>query len=135
MRLGKADHRSWVLWATDCAERVLPCFETQNPNDNRPREAIAAGRAWVRGHISCGEARAAARAAARDAADDPAARASARAAGHAAATAHVVGHARHAAAYAVKAAHAMDTTDGDAAATKEREWQVRRLPDHLRSVV
>jgi len=26
MRLDKGDHRSLVLWATDCAEHVLPYF-------------------------------------------------------------------------------------------------------------
>ena len=138
MKLDKQDQTLWALWAADCAERVLPCFETQCPDDERPRNAVEAGRAWARGQISCGEARKAAlaaHAAARDA-DDPAARAAARAAGHAVATAHVAGHARHAAAYAVKAVtHAAGTTDAEAAATKEREWQVRRLPKHLRSVV
>ena len=132
------DHRLLVLWATDCAEHVLPIFETQHPDDNRSREAIEAGRAWVRGDMAVPEVRKAAfaaHAAARDA-DDSAARAAARAAGHAAATAHIVGHARHAAAYAVKAAACTaGTIDVDAAGAKERDWQVRHLPEHLRSVV
>ena len=68
-----------MLWATDCAEHVLPYFEAQFSDDNRPRKAIEAGRAWVRGELTLSEARAAAFAA--------------RAAGHAAATAHVAGHA------------------------------------------
>ena len=105
MRLDRAEHRSLVLWASDCAERVLPIFETQYPGDDRPRKAIEAGRAWVRGYITVSEARAAAlaaHAAARDA-DDAPARTTARAAGHAAATAHVADHARHAANYAVTA--------------------------------
>ena len=139
MKPDKEDQTLWALWAADCAERVLPCFETQCPDDERPRNAVEAGRAWARGQISCGEARAAAlaaRAAARAAADDLAACAAVRAAARAAATAHVAGHARHAAAYAVKAVtHAADTTDAEAAAAKERAWQVRRLPAHLRSVV
>jgi hypothetical protein len=135
MRLDKRHHRSLVLWATDCAERVLPYFEEKYPKDNRPRDAIEAGRAWVRGEIAMSEARAAAfaaHAAARDA-DQAAARDAARTAGHAAATAHVAGHAAHAANYAVKAA-----TDAaaptDPATTKERDWQDRRLPKHLRPV-
>ena len=106
MRLDKRDHRSLVLWATDCAERALPYFEETYPKDNRPRNAVEAGRAWVRGEIATGEARAAAfaaHAAARNA-DQAAVRAAARAAGHAAATAHVAGHAAHAASYAVTAA-------------------------------
>lgn len=118
MRLDKGDHRSLVLWATDCAEHVLPYFEEKYPKDDRPRKAVEAGRAWVRGEIALSEARAAAfaaHAAARDA-DQAAARAAARAAGHAAATAHVAGHAGH------------------AATTKERDWQYRHLPKHLRPV-
>ncbi|PZR94481.1 MAG: hypothetical protein DLM69_12390 [Candidatus Chloroheliales bacterium] len=136
MRLDERDHRSLVLWATDCAEHVLPYFEEMFPGDDRPRKAVEAGRAWVRGEITLSDARAAAFAAhasARDA-DQAAARAAARAAGHAAATAHVVGHATHAAAYAVTAAtYAAVSTDAAAAATKERDWQYRHLPEHLRS--
>ena len=130
-RLDEEDHRSLVLWAADCAEHVLPYFEEKYPKDDRPRKAIEAGRAWVRGEIPMSEARAAAfaaHAAARDA-DQAAARAAARAAGHAAATAHVAGHARHAAAYAVTAA-----TAAAAVTATERDWQYRRLPEHLRPV-
>lgn len=101
------DRGSLVLRAADCAERVLPFFEEKYPEDNRPRKALEAGRAWARGEIGMCEVRAAAfaaHAAARET-DHAAARAAARAAGHAAATAHVAGHARHAAAYAVTAAN------------------------------
>jgi hypothetical protein len=128
-RLDEQDHRSLALWAADCAEHVVPFFEKNHPQDDRPRKAIEAARAWVRGEIACGEARAAATAAhaAARAVDEGPARAVARAAGHAAATAHMAAHARHAAAYAVKAA----TAAGTASAT-ERDWQWRRLPDHLR---
>jgi hypothetical protein len=133
-RLDEQDHRSLVIWAADCAEHVLPYFEEKYPKDDRPRKALEAGRAWVRGEIAMSEVRAAAfaaHAAARDA-DHAAARAAARAAGHAAATAHVAGHARHAAAYAVTAASdAAVSTDAAATAT-ERDWQCRRLPEHLR---
>jgi len=83
-RLDEQDHRSLVLWAAGCAEHVLPYFEEKYPKDDRPRKALEAGRAWVRGGIAMNEARAAA-------------------------TAHVAGHARHAAAYAVIAATAAAT--------------------------
>src|SRR5215208_6326496 len=56
MRLDKQDHRSLVLWATECAEHVLPYFEQNYPKDNRPRNALEAGRAWVRGEIAVSEA-------------------------------------------------------------------------------
>lgn len=130
-RLDEQDHRSLALWAADCAERVLPYFEEKYPKDDRPRKAIEAARAWTRGEIRVGPARAAAvaaHAAARDA-DEGAARAAARAAGQAVATAHMAGHARHAAAYAVKA-----VTYAAVATTKERDWQYRHLPEHLRPV-
>jgi hypothetical protein len=135
MKLDEKDHGSLVLWATDCAEHVLTYFEEKYPKDNRPRKAVEAGRAWVRGEIRLSEARAAAfaaHAAARDA-DQAAARAAARAAGHAAATAHVVGHARHAATYAVTAATcAAAPIDAAAATAKEHDWQNRHLSKHLR---
>lgn len=137
MTLDKQDHRSLVLWAAECAEHVLPYFEEKYPKDNRPRHAIEAGRAWVRCDIAMSEVRAAAsaaHAAARDA-DQGAARA-ARSAGHAAATAHVGTHAAHAANYAVGAATdaAAGPTDSTAASAKERDWQHRSLPEHLRPV-
>ena len=137
MRLDERDHRSLVLWAAECAEHVLPCFEEKYPKDDRPRNAVEAGRAWVRGELSTGEARAAAfaaHAAARDA-DGAAARAAARAAGHAAATAHVAGHAAHAATYAAAASTDAGVSAGSAAtSSRERDRQYRRLPEHLRPV-
>lgn len=137
MGLDRRDHESLALWAADCAEHVLPYFEDRHPEDNRPRDAIEAGRAWGRGEIAMSEGRAASfatHAAARDA-DQAAARAAARAAGHAAATAHVAGHAAHGAAYAVKAAtSAAVSTDSAAALAEERDWQNQRLPEHLRPV-
>lgn len=123
------EQRLLALWAAGCAEHVLPLFEQNHPQDDRPRKAIEAGRAWVRGEMTCGAARAAAIAthAAARTAEEGAARAAARAAGHAAGTAHMAGHARHAAAYAVAATAAAGT-----AAATERAWQRRRLPKHLR---
>jgi hypothetical protein len=62
-----------------------------------------------------------------------AAQAAARAAGHAAATAHVAAHAPHATNYAVKAVTCAAVST-DPAAAKERDWQYRCLPKHLRAV-
>lgn len=136
--LDDGDHRSLAIWAADCAERVLPYFEEEYPTDDRPRKAIEAARAWTRGEIRVGPARAAAvaaHAAARDA-DEGAARFAARAAGHAVATAHMAGHARHAAAYALKAVtYAAVSSDAAAAIATEHDWQYRHLPEHLRSLV
>ena len=132
-RLDEQDHRSLVLWAADCAEHVLPYFEEKYPEDDRPRQALEAGRAWVRGEIPFIEVRAAAlaaHAAARDS-EDAAATAAARAAGHAAATVHVPTHACAAGTYALAA---RSHTAAATATAKERDWQYRRLPEHLRPV-
>jgi len=129
--------RALALWAAACAERALPAFERACPDDDRPRRAIAAARAWAHGDLSLAEARARslhAHAAARTI-DDRSARAAARAAGHAAATAHAAGHARHAAAYAAASA-ASGTHDGAgvAARLEECEWQAALLPPHLLAI-
>ena len=50
--LDEADRRLLTLWAADCAERVLPHFEREHPNDDRPRkpiEAAGAGGAAILG--------------------------------------------------------------------------------------
>ena len=57
------DAKTPRLWACDCAERVLPIFESDRPGDLRPRDAIRASRRYARGEIG---------AAARDAAWDAA---------------------------------------------------------------
>jgi len=106
--IDKQTHISLALYAAQSAESVLTHFEVKHPRDKRPRRAIEAGRAWARGELAMTKARVAAfaaHAAARQA-GHPAARFAARAAGQAAATAHVAGHARHAVAYAAKAAAA-----------------------------
>jgi len=98
----KIDHKTLVIWASDCAEHVLHYFEERHPKDSRPRKAIEAGRTWIQEKISVGKVRLAAmaaHAAAREAEEDIS-RAVARAAGHAAATVHVASHAIHAANYA-----------------------------------
>jgi hypothetical protein len=108
---GNPKHKRLASWAADCAEQVLSFFEQACPNDDRPRQAIAAARAWVQDELTVPEARGfafAAHAAARTA-ENPAAVAAARAAGHAAATAHVATHAPHAEAYARKAVAASFT--------------------------
>jgi hypothetical protein len=135
--LSDEDHRLLAMWAATCAEHVLQRFEQARPNDDRPRRAIALGRAWARGDIRMTEARSAAghaNAAARDLTG--AARYAAYAAGQAAAVAHVAAHELGAAAYAIRAVQA-------AAAEIEREtagrleclWQRAQLPDEIRDLV
>ena len=130
-------HRLLANWAADCAEHVLPLFVKQYPHDDRPWRAIETARAWSRGEITVGEARAAAieaHAAARGAVEG-AARAAARAAGHAAATAHIADHSLGAAAYAVKAVRAAGKADEARAADRERAWQRKRLPEEIRPLI
>jgi hypothetical protein len=123
-KISERDHRLWTVWAADCAEHVLFRFEDVYPDDDRPRKAIEAARAYVRGELDMQEVRKfafAAHAAARDA-TRPESIAAARSAGHAAATAHVYTHAKHAATYALKSA--IDPG-------REREWQLLKLPESL----
>jgi hypothetical protein len=126
-----SDHEPVTIWAAECAERVLPYFENNYADDTRPREAIEAGRAWVRGELEMTEAREAAfsaHAAARDTDDDAAAYSAARATGHAAATAHVPSHAVHAARYAATAVRDADNpVDTSTTAAEERNWQYHHL--------
>jgi len=98
------DHRLLALWAAACAEQVLDLFESVQPEDPRPRQAIEHARAWVRGEVTMMQARAAgghAMGAARDLGG--AARHAAYAAGQAGAVAHVAAHELGAGAYAIKA--------------------------------
>ena len=56
--LSEPDRRLVAAWAADCAERVLPLFEREAPDDDRPRDAIARARAYARGELdSAGEIR------------------------------------------------------------------------------
>jgi hypothetical protein len=112
------------LFAADCAEHVLHLFETAHPNDDRPRKAIAAARAFARGEINDAArvaARVAARAAARAAAGD-AARAAAWAAA-AAASADACVAAWDAAAWVAARAAAWAAARDAAAWDAERKWQ------------
>jgi hypothetical protein len=132
-------HRLLADWALLCAEHVLHLFEDQQPADSRPREAIEAGRAWIRGTMRMTDARRAAfraNAAARDLPDP--AKFAALAAGQAAAVGHVAAHDLGAAAYAIRAAGA-SVAVGDAARAKAREreraWQREHLPAAIRDLV
>ncbi|MFN8195906.1 MAG: hypothetical protein U0R80_16715 [Nocardioidaceae bacterium] len=131
------DHRRLALWAATSAEHVLPLFEAERPEDPRPREAIEAARAWVRGELPMMRARAAgghAMAAARDLTG--AARHAAFAAGQAGAVAHVAAHELGAAAYAIKAARAaVPTGQSHVAGQRECAWQREQLPPEIRELV
>lgn len=116
-------------WAADCAERVLPYFEKERPNDKRPREAIDALRKWVKDRVfHMADVRRFslnAHAAARAVGEDNAAKAAARAAGQATATPHVKTHSLGSATYAAKAVFL--ATGSMEEADKERDWQYEYL--------
>ncbi|MFN8039743.1 MAG: hypothetical protein U0Q07_11095 [Acidimicrobiales bacterium] len=130
-------HHMLARWAATCAEHVLPLFEGLRPDDHRPRDAIAAVRAWAEGDVTMSESRAAgghAMAAAR-VLQGPA-RHAAFAAGQAGVVAHVAAHDLGAAAYAIKAVRAA-AAPGRAldAGRRECRWQRRQLPAAVRDLV
>lgn len=115
--LSEPDRRTVAAWAADCADRTLPLFEQEAPDDPRAREAIARARAFSSGELSAAEEIrrrfVAGRAAA--SASTPAGVAAARSAAQAAGVAHMGAHALGAAAYAVAAVSASRPQDADAA--------------------
>jgi hypothetical protein len=135
--LTDSDHRLLALWAAVCAEHVLHLFESVQPSDPRPRQALEQIRAWARGEVTMSQARAAgghAMAAARGLAG--AARHAAYAAGQAAVVAHVAAHELGAAAYAIKAARAAAPRgEGESAGRLECRWQHEQLPEAIRELV
>jgi hypothetical protein len=135
--LTDADHQFLALWAAACAEHVLDLFESAQPEDPRPRQAIEQARAWARGEIRMSQSRAAgghAMAAARELSGP--ARHAAYAAGQAAVVAHVAAHELGAAAYGIKAARAAAPEgEGDSAGRLECRWQRDQLPQAIRALV
>ena len=131
------DHALLAEWAAVCAEHVLPFFEEVRPEDARPRDAIAVGRAWIRGEVRMKVAHQSAftsNAAARGLPDP--AKFAALAAGQAVAVAHVAAHYLGAAAYAIRAAGAsVDEGEAERARRHELAWQRERIPAGLRELV
>jgi hypothetical protein len=135
--LTDSDHRLLALWAAACAEHVLHLFESVQPSDPRPRQAVDQIRAWARGEITMSESRSAgghAMAAARVLSGAP--RHAAFAAGQAAVVAHVAAHELGAAAYAIKARRAAAPAgEAESAGRLECRWQRRQLPLGIRELV
>jgi len=135
--LADSDHRLLALWAATCAEHVLALFEESNSGDTRPRDAIAAARAWARGEAKMMDTRAVGGHAMGAARPLPgAARFAAYAAGQAACVAHVPEHDLGAAAYAIKAVQAAAPPGNEKAAGRaERDWQHRQIPAGLYDLI
>ncbi|MCJ0700621.1 putative immunity protein [Frigoribacterium sp. CFBP 13712] len=131
--LSEGDRRLVAAWAADCAERVLPLFEAEAPNDDRPRDGIARARAFSRGELDAArEIRrrfVAGRAA--QSARSPAGKAAAWSAGQAAGVAHMGAHALGAAAYAAKAAELASPSGGET----EVQWQVQHMSRSVRTAL
>lgn len=128
----ETEHRTLGMWAADCAERVLPNFQQDFPQDQRPEWALSILRDWTEtGQFSMQTIRSAAlaaHAAAREVGADTPARSAARAAGQAVSSAHVPAHAIAAANYALQAVHqAHNQEDPDKALANERAWQYQHL--------
>jgi Imm-5 like putative immunity protein len=132
--LAEEDRQILAAWAADCAERVLPLFESRAPNDARPRQALDGLRAFARGQMRVGPVRALAaqaHAAARDV-SDPAATAAARAVGQAAAVAHMASHAYGITPYA---AIAQKLAYGTAAAEGEKRWLCEHMSPAIKAIL
>ena len=83
-------------WCMDyCEAALLPVYESANPDDPRPADAISAARRWLGGEIKLPEAKTyilQCHAAAREADSNPTAQAAARAIGQCASTIHAASH-------------------------------------------
>ena len=122
--VSKTDHKTLAIWAIDCAERAMPYFEGNYPEDHRPRQAMEALQTWINSGVFkmavIRNASLTSHTAAREVGEDNSARSAARAAGQAVATAHVPTHSFGAANYALQAIHrATNASDADAAVAKE----------------
>jgi hypothetical protein len=135
--LQDVDHHLLAIWAADCAQHVLHLFEEMQPNDERPRQAIEAARAWAQGTITMSQSKAAgghAMAAARNLRG--ASRYAAYAAGQAGVVAHVAAHELGAAAYAIKAVREIAPNGHiEEYGRIECEWQRAQLPFEIRDLV
>lgn len=138
-KYSKEDQKLMATWSLDCAERVLPLFETISPADDRPRKALEVGREWVKtGVFKMAVIRAAslnAHAAAKEVQKNDPACFAAHAAGQAVATAHVPQHAYGGAYYALKAIASANPSEAEWEVASEYEWQSRALPEHLREEI
>lgn len=134
--LREVDRRLVAGWAADCAERVVGLFETEAPDDDRPRAAIARARAFARGESNTAEEirRRFIGGVPVGAVKDPAAAAAARAAGQAVSVCHMGAHALGAAAYAVKAV-SLAAPDRSEAAYDEIGWQLTHLTAETRAAL
>ncbi|BDO43704.1 putative immunity protein [Cellulomonas sp. NTE-D12] len=134
--LSEAERRTVAAWAADCAEHVLPIFEAEAPDDDRPRALVERTRAYARGELSAAEEirRRFVGTVGRGEVTAPAAAAAARAAGQAVAVCHMGAHALGAAAYAARAV-AIAQPDRPEAAEEELDWQLDHMSPEVRAAL
>jgi hypothetical protein len=134
--LSEHDRRTVALWAADCAERALPLFESEAPEDARPRDAIARARAFGRGELGAAEEIRRRFVAGRAAhvVTSGAAVSAARAAAQASGVAHMGAHALGAAAYAARAM-SLANPGVPQALDDEIAWQLHRMSPEVRSAL
>lgn len=134
--LSEADRRLVAGWAADCAERVLGLFETEVPDDQRPRVLIARARAFARGELSTAEEirRRFVGGVGADEVKSPGAVAAARSAGQAVGVCHMGAHALGAAGYAALAA-GLAAPDRPEAVEDEIRWQLAHMSAEVRAAL
>jgi hypothetical protein len=134
--LSEAERRLVAAWAADCAERVLGLFQSEAPDDARPRALIGRARAFARGELGTAEGirRRFTGGVGAGEVKSPAAAAAARAAGQAAAVCHMGAHALGAAAYAAHAAGLADPQRPEAV-EHEIRWQLDRMSAEVRAAL
>lgn len=127
----KSDQRTLAVWAIDCAERVMPYFEKEYPDDTRPRDALNVLCEWVKtGEFHMAVIRKASldsHASAKEVGNESPAASAAHAAGQAVATAHVKTHSIGAAIYAQQAIYRAKGLESEV--KKEQNWQFEHLRD------
>ena len=128
--LKKEQHYQLMIWASECAENVLPLFgETI---DERLQNALLTAKEWAKGNASVGDAMkasVAAHAVARES-SHPTSVAVARSVGQAVATAHMADHSLGAAWYALKA-----VKNAGKSIDAERRWQDEPLPSEIKDLI
>jgi hypothetical protein len=142
MTIDDDQRRAVARWAADSADRVLPLFEAIAPADIRPREAIAAARAFAAGGRRSRELTRIALAAHRAGRDigDPVGMATARSASLAAATANIhvegtVGTLEHIVGPASYAALAQELARGGDAAEQEIRTAIERASAPIKDLL
>ncbi|GAA5146685.1 hypothetical protein GCM10025768_05620 [Microbacterium pseudoresistens] len=132
LTLSEADRRELVAWTVACAQRLLPLFVAQRPDDRRPQEALDAAWSFLRGEMGIDAVRErafACHAAAREV-DDPAAEAAARVCGQAVAVAHMAGHSRQVPRHTARA-----FPGNHARRDEELAWQRKSIPARFEQYV